>query len=80
MAKAARTIAAVWVVVVGYWAYRAIQLSGRDCPDTIWESGPKACEGSIFDLIIWLGVPLALLATAAWLIGGLVVLIRFRRR
>jgi hypothetical protein len=67
VAKTAREIAALWVVVIGYWVFRIIQLSGKDCPDTIWEPSPKECEGSMFDLIFWLGVPLTLLATAAWL-------------
>ena len=80
MAKSAGAIAALWVVVVGYWAVRAIQLSDEGCPDKIWESGPKECETSGFDLIIRFGVPLTLLVTAAWLIGGLVTLIRRRRR
>jgi hypothetical protein len=79
VATAARAIAALWVVIVGYWAFRVLQLSGHDCPDTIWESGPKECEGSRFDVIVWFGVPLMLLATTAWLVGGLVTLIRRRR-
>jgi hypothetical protein len=80
VAKTARAIAALWVVVVGYWAFRTIQLSGRGCPDTIWEPSPKGCEGSVFDLIVWFGAPLALLATAAWLMVGLVMLILPKRR
>ena len=77
MVKGARTIAVLWVVVVGYWALRIIQLSDEHCPDKIWESVPKECEGSLFDLITWFGVPLTVLAPAAWLIGGLG---RLRRR
>jgi hypothetical protein len=80
VAKTARGIAALWVLIVGYWAFRIIQLSGKDCPDTIWEPSPKECQGSVFDLIVWFSVPLTLLATAAWLMVGLVMLLRRRYR
>jgi lysylphosphatidylglycerol synthetase-like protein (DUF2156 family) len=80
MAKTAGAIAPLWVIVVGYWAVRTIQLSDEGCPDKIWDSGPKECATSGLDLIIWFGVPVMLLVTVAWLIGGLVRLIRRRRR
>jgi hypothetical protein len=59
---------------------RVVERSGKDCPDKIWEARPKECEGSVFDLIVWLGLPLAPLATAAWSIGAVVMLIRHRHR
>jgi hypothetical protein len=70
----------LWAGVVGYWAARAIQLSDKGCPHKICESGSKECETCGLDLIIWFGVPLMLLVTAAWRIGGLVTLIRRSRR
>jgi hypothetical protein len=53
-----------WAIALDYYALRVTAWAEPDyCPDRFWDSGPRECDWTVFDIALFVSLPLLAAAT-----------------